>query len=45
MSIFFILEREKSQYDEPDLIKTQKSGAKTTTASKVIPLGSRITIV
>ena len=34
-----------SQYDEPDLNKSQKTRPKTRTASKVIPLGSRITIV
>ena len=33
------------QYDEPDLNKSQKFGPKTPPASKVIPLGSRITIV
>ena len=34
-----------AQYDEPDLKKSQKTRPKTPTASKVIPLGSRITIV
>ena len=31
------------QYDEPDLNTSQKTGPKTPTASKVIPLGSRNT--
>ena len=34
-----------SQYDEPDINKKQKSRPKTPIASKVIPLGFRITIV
>ena len=34
-----------TQYDEPDLNKSQKSRPTTPTASKVIPLGTRITIV
>ena len=34
-----------TQYDKPDLNKSQKSRLKTPTASKVIPLGSRFTIV
>ena len=32
-----------SQYEEPDLNKSQKGRPKTPTASKVIPFGSRIT--
>ena len=34
-----------TQYDEPDLNKSQKTKPKTPTASKVIQLGSKITIV
>ena len=34
-----------SQYDEPDLNKSHRTRPKTPTASKVIPLGSRITVV
>ena len=34
-----------AHYDEPDLNKSKKAGQKTPTASKVITLGSRITIV
>jgi hypothetical protein len=34
-----------SHYNEPDLNKNQKAGPNTPTALKVIPLGSRVTIV
>ena len=34
-----------SQYDEQNLDKSQKARPKTSTASKVMPLGSKITIV
>ena len=37
--------RSSSQFDEPDLNKSQKSGPKTPPAPKVIPFGPRITIV
>ena len=39
------LEMSGTQYDKPDLNESQKSRPKIPTASKVIPLGSRITIV
>ena len=35
----------QAQYDEPDLNKSQKTRPMTPTASKVIPLGTIITIV
>ena len=43
--VMCIFREDSPQYDESDLNKSQKTRPKTPTASKVIPLGFRITIV